>query len=403
MGVKKLLVYLRELCPEIVQTIELDKMKGYRIAIDIAVLTYANKSQFISRVAPKLDLVNEDVNYDDCTMFMVKQILVLYSRFLSVGCVPVTVFDGKAPALKGGTKRQRAGKSTSRKDNIAGLRRIAKSLLTDNSFCLSEDDFKFLMSFPKPIKTIDDIRSRLLAEVKSFITVTSDDYFKLETIFSNLGLPYIRAESEAEMTCAQMARHKDVLAIYTTDSDCLIYGCPIMINKVTYMNNSIIPVSPKAQCYTFENALKVTGLNNMQFIDFCIMCGTDFNPNSEGFGPDTNMRLLKHHGSIPKMIAARNAVQVRLDRNPYEELDEMDKLLIKYDPSVLNYDEVRCFLTSPVKYDKNALKLRVADNQFEIAFDALSSFLGGDVFAKIMDVSKLIVQRLQNVSKFMKH
>jgi 5'-3' exonuclease len=43
------------------------------------------------------------------------------------------------------------------------------------------------------------------------------------------------------------------------------------------------------------NALE---LKSKEFLDFCIMCGTDYNKNIPKVGPETSFKLIKKHHSI---------------------------------------------------------------------------------------------------------
>lgn len=401
MGVKSLLDYLRKQCEEIVQKGELTELKGQRVAIDIATVNYAYKSRYISKVAPKLNLLLEDIDYGKCTVYMFKEILHLLNQVLIAAICPVMVFDGTAPALKDGTKRDRAGKSDKKKRKIAMLRRIGNALVAGN-YVPQEGDLEFLRSFKTPITTLDLLRDRLLIEIKSFIVISRDDQLKLQAIFSAIGVPYVVAESEAEKTCSLMAKRKDVAAVYTTDSDCLMYGCPIMISKLTYGVTARIPVPPKMEVYSFTNVLAVTGLTETQFMQFCIMCGTDFNDNSPGFGPKSNHDLLLTFGSIPKIREAKQLLQDALDIQPWLKLGPIEKLLVGFNPDVLHYEEVRHFLTYPETYDRNALNIRISDRQFETCSKTLNEILTQEVFAQLLDLCKKIIEKLKGVAAIMK-
>lgn len=404
MGVHSLLKYLRDTNPEILEIIELSLLKGYRLAIDVAVVAYAAKSAYISKVTPKLDLIYMDVDYEDARRYMLVNILKIFLAVLSAGCCPVGIFDGIAPKLKGGTKKDRQLKSVSKMEKIARLRHIGSGLLKDpHNFKLTEDDIKFLRSFPKDITTIDGIRERLKTEINSYIPIDSTDYFLLSTVLAALGVPHVFAECEAEKTCSQMARHKDVIAIYTTDSDCLMYGCPIMINKLIYMQSATIPVPPKAQCYIFSNALAITNLKHTQFIDFCIMCGTDFNKNSPGYGPDKNYELLTTYGSIPKMMKAKSELQEYYKERSLHTKSKNDKLLLEYDFTFLNYDEVRCYITKPISYDKNSLKIKVSGVDLNNSLNTIKNILGEKIATSIMETCKKIFNYLKSVEQTMKH
>lgn len=402
MGIKGLLAFLRKINPEIRQEVELTTMRGYKIAIDVAVRAYAYKSEYISRVAPKLDLLYEDVDYKEATNFMFHQILKLYSNVVLAGCLPVSVFDGKPPALKDGTKKDRAAKASKKRSRIADLRRIGRALLEDPKYVPSEEDVAFLNGLPTPVRTVDDIRKRLLIDVKAFISVSVDDYLRFSVILANIGMPYLFAESEAEKTCAIMARHRDVLAVLTTDSDCLVYGCPIMIEKVKYSQSATVPVPPKIYCYSFRNVLSVLDLSNAQFIEFCNLCGTDFNDNSPGFGPETNLKIIKHFGSIKTIVETQAALKLKIDMNPWTKTTPEEKLILGFEYETLNHEAVIDFFIAPITYDRSSLQLRVEEDSFERAFDTLNQLLGPDVLARLTPLIKKLIERLRNLAKFLK-
>jgi|SRR5579885_3130741 len=436
MGIDGLLAFLRELCPEIVQHTKLSDFKGYRIALDLPVLCYQKKSDAISKLATKLDLVYEDIDYHYCTMFMIKKILGILENILYAGAIPVPVFDGTAPKLKQRTKANRKKKSDNKKDNIEHLRRILRGLLgntgnrsheynkdgtpntefvgfetkvsnlnnSNEPYHLTEFDIAFLRKYEKkrrPVQTIDDLKKILLAEIKQWVVITSHDYLILGTIFSTLGIPHVYAQSEAEQTCAQMCKMKDVMAVFTVDSDCLVYGCPIMINSITLATGIRVRGQPIVQCYLFSNVLSVLGLTHSQFIDMCIMFGTDFNDNCDGYGPVKNYQLIKHYGSIKNIEAAREQLQLKI--LTADKMHSAEKLCLTYDTTILNYDEVRCFFTNPITYDIKALQIRVLPNQQEHAFDMLAKIMTVDNFRQIADICKKLLELLIIANKGCKH
>lgn len=395
MGVKGLLMYLRERQAEIVQTTELTDFKGYRIAIDNAVLTYQYKSQYISANSGKINLFKETIDYAKATEYMIKKILELISQILIAGVCPVMVFDGKAPALKNGTKRDRAAKANKKKDRIANLKRLGLALCENPAYPISEEDVAFLRSFKKPITTIGDIEKRLEIETNGFVVITPEDQRQLQTILTAMGVPWLIAESEAEKTCSIMARRRDVIAVFTTDSDSLMYGCPIMINEITFRTTARIPAPPRCQCYSFINVLQVMDMTESQFLDFCIISGTDFNPNPPGFGPASIYLLLKYFGSIKNIIKAQEVLRQAKAINPWLKYNKIEKLVDKFDATILNYDEVRCFLTWPVTYDLK--RLEIVHQEVTVAEQHLTESLGAENFKGIQEVVGKIMSRLKTV------
>jgi flap endonuclease-1 len=393
MGVKGLLIYLRERDATIVQNFELSELRGYRIAVDNAVLTYQYKSQYISQESAKLNLFKENVDYAKATEYMIKRILEFVSQILIAGVCPVMVFDGKAPALKNATKKDRIAKSDKKKHRIEHLKRLGLALCENPAHPITEEDIAFLRSFKKPITTVGDIEKRLQIETNGFVLITDEDRRQLQVILTAMGVPWLIAESEAEKTCSIMARRRDVVAVYTTDSDSLMYGCPIMINEIRYRTSARIASPPTCQCYSFDNVLRVMDMTESQFLEFCVISGTDFNPNPPGFGPASIYDLLKYFGSLKNIIKAQAVLRQAKAVTPWLKYNKIEKLVDKFDATVLNYDEVRCFLTWPVTYDLKLLN--IVQQEYSVAEASLIGTFGADTFKGIQDVVSKIIQRLK--------
>lgn len=398
MGVKGLLEYLRKRNVAILQKCSLAEFKGYRIAVDVAILAYKMKYQFISKMSDKIDFVNEDLDYDACLNYMNRNILKVIDGILSAGCVPVIVFDGPPLALKKGTKAKRYDELTRKKFVISELRRLYKGLSSGSDFILTSNDVEFLKSFKPAIEDLEGIKQTLLKQIKQLVEVSSEDYQQLSFILTALGVPNFRAQCEAEKTCSQMVKHKDAIALLTTDSDALMYACPIVITKYTSGTGIRVKTAPTLECYTFTNVLEVLDLTHSQFVDFCIMCGTDFNDNSPGYGVESNYLLIKTYGSIAKMKEEKSKLALKL----HSTMTKAEKMLFKYEFEILNYNEVRNYVTTPPTYNKDCLKIRHVEDQYEKVVDCLSITMGDRKFNQISDLCKNIVAGLSAVSKFCK-
>ena len=372
MGIAGLLMFLKSKNPKIVQSMSSDDIKGMSIAFDLPILVYQKKSSVIrNQVKGLQDPIYDDPNYYESRILMVKYILDDIGAFMELNIKPVMVFDGKAPALKDGTKAMRKGKSTDKKHIISELRRIAKDVLENSGKNISSSDIEWLREFKKPCSSIDDLRTLIRNQLNQYVVVGPDDYILLRTIFKSLGVPVVQAVSEAEQTCSLMCKRKDVVAIYTTDSDCLVYGCPIMIKSYKIQKKARIAKPIQFECYTFKNALDVLGLKQQEFVDFCIMMGTDFNGNVAGYGPSKNYDFIKCYKSIIKIAEARNKIKNKSVR----EMSKWEILLMNYDVTKLNYLEVRDFFCENISYNREDLEITVTTDQFEATTKLLSGIL----------------------------
>lgn len=357
-----MLVFLRSINPGIKKKFTFAELAGTKSAIDVAIKTFEYKSRFRSDIVDKMDLLNDEINFEHETEYMIKSYLQLCWNFLKAKVIPVSVFDGKAPELKTITQAARRGKYDHGMDKINRLRRIGKLLTNDLEMELGDDDLVFLRDgFPKPIATIGNLLDRLKTELKASIQVTPEDRAKLWNVLETLGLPCVQAPSEAEFLCSQLCLQRQVASVVSKDSDCLMYYCPILITKVTYLGGHIVPKPPQGELYLFDDILKITELTPSAFKDFCIMCGTDFNDNSPGVGPAGNFTLIKTFGSIKNIIKAKQYLVEYMKINGIEEsgLSKNDKMLFKLDTSVYNYDAVIDFMSTPAVFDPKDLEMKI--------------------------------------------
>ena len=105
------------------------------------------------------------------------------------------------------------------------------------------------------------------------------------------------------------------------------------------MEKEVINIEPKLKKAHLE-----------EFLDFCILCGTDYNSNIQGVGSVSSFRLIKEHSSL-------------------ESISENTQ----YDTSCLNYHRVRELFT---EFNSNDIKTDVpycGEPDFEVLRNFLNS------------------------------
>merc|ERR1719252_307473 len=128
--------------------------------------------------------------------------------------------------------------------------------------------------------------------------VTKEHNEETKKLLRLMGVPVVEAPSEAEATCAALARDGKVYAAATEDADCLTFGTKILIR------NLMAAESQKKQILQvdLDVALEQLNLSMDQFIDFCIFSGCDYCDTLKGVGPSTAIKLIMQHGSIEKIL-----------------------------------------------------------------------------------------------------
>ena len=150
----------------------------------------------------------------------------------------------------------------------------------------------------------------------SILRVHSSDFDLLKDFLRLFRIPFINAHSEAEGTCAFLNICKIADYVLTEDTDVLAYGCTSMLHSLKLKEECITEIK-------LNDILQNLDLEKKQFVDFCIMCGTDYNDNIPKLGPKTCYNLLQKNHNI-------------------EAIEKLEK----YDITILNYNRVRtlfCF------------------------------------------------------------
>lgn len=263
----------------------------------------------------------------------------------------VFIYDTGAPPEKEETKKARRENRQKMDEKIYNL----QEHITDYHVSGSVTDL--LVQFQEKRKLHSLLNSKINIKAienevekmkkQSFI-VTKEDFETTKKVFDILDVPYIDAPLEGEQLCSDLCIQGKVHAVLSEDSDVLAYGTPIFLTKINTGTGTCV-------CIRYEELLKEMELTTEQFLDFCIMCGTDYNKNIFKVGPVKAYNLIKEHGSIeniPLDTTILNHVKVREFFRNYEK----STIKVNY-CGIPNFDKLKEFLISKnIGMDFEALK-----------------------------------------------
>ena len=260
--------------------VPLTMFRGQIIAIDGHNRAYSSFMVANKVVANYTNVGSQDIDRDAVLQKWHYSILDTVCLFLSHGITPAFVFDGNHLPEKADTQDKR--KEAKRKDRqeIEELKEILR-----NASPFDRD--------PKKIERLKQLLAR-----SNYIA--KDEMEKLMDLLLGIGIPVLQAKGDAEQLCAALAREGLVSAVYSEDTDNLVYGCPLMITSMsdTYYVEEKNRSFRKATCVLLSDILEDLGWDQPTFIDFCITLGCDFNIRIKGLGPKTAYKLIQEHGSI---------------------------------------------------------------------------------------------------------
>jgi len=293
MGIKCLLKFINEF-PELIKIVDRSTLKNKKVAIDISILIYRI---IISVRSSGADFTNQK---GDIT----SHILGLFNKtmeFLSIGVIPVYVFDGKPPSIKFKT--------------IENRKQIRKKALEKMELAITEDD--------------------KIKYFKRSSQITKEQWDQCRDLLDMMGIPYVNAPEEADSQCAYLAKNGLVDAVLTEDMDILTFGSTKIIRNIT----SHKVETSEINLIDLLNKLELT---YEQFIEFCILLGTDYCVGIIDTKPKIIYEYYLKHKNLEDTIEAFKKINIKT-------------------PDDSNYNEIKKYFMKPIINEILADKIKLKE------------------------------------------
>jgi 5'-3' exonuclease len=285
MGVHSLSRYIKTKIPTAITQIHISKFQGKRVALDVSNYLYKYKATQAS---------NWLVAFYN-----------LFKSFRKFQVHVVAIFDGIPPVEKTTTLRRRAENRENLQKRTEALKNAIESYEKYKAGDTSIDTKIFIDSLQKyteetelaeeigdPIELIDISRAKEALEkmISEDIHIYPADIEDLKQLITKIGAKYIQAKGETEPLCYSLFKAGQIEAVISEDSDLLVYG---VLNVILGYN-----MDGSCTLMNLVEILKDLEFTQQQFVDFCIMCGTDYNDNIRGIGPVKAKDLIYKYNTI---------------------------------------------------------------------------------------------------------
>lgn len=265
----------------------------------------------------------------DTTLFLYKFKAALGEKWLNgflnlIKCLRrnqvhcVFIFDGVSPAEKKTEQEQRKEGKRKLEDTISCLEQDLLNYYTNG--VISERLTKVRRNPDESFnpKIVEEIIEKKQNQV---VNISSTDFILLKNVLTCLKIPYYTALTEAEKFCSKLCIDGLVDGVISDDTDVIAYKCPISISKL----NSYTGV---CNVLDHKKLIELMEFTHEQFIDHCILCGTDYNKNLPNIGSSTAYKYIKK----------------------YKNIENIEKTL-GIDISLLNLNTTRKLFTEFMEYD----------------------------------------------------
>jgi 5'-3' exonuclease len=297
MGIQGLTPFLKKFAPSAFSTVHLSTFAKKKIAIDISLFLYKYKvvygEQWLSGILHMLSLLR------------------------SYSIHPIIVFDGEAPLEK---MEEQQNRRASREERTQKYNTITSCLDTFNSTGIVANELqefynKQATKFGVNSKfDVDLVVSQLDKLKNQNVKINYSDIELVQELMDTMSIPYFQAPSEAEGMCSWLCKKSLVEAVLTEDTDVLAYGANKFISKLNLYSATCTQIE-------YKSVLDSLTLDNDKFIEFCIMCGCDYNQRVKGLGPVRAYKMLLKHDCIEHVI--KNYPKIDFSPLKYNRVKEM--------------------------------------------------------------------------------
>ncbi len=255
---------------EICFSVGYDAFNGKKIAVDAYFIMYLIKASVLKKFIEESqnDFVDENPNEKEIGFKWIKSIVDLVNEFVYNGITSIFCFDGEHSIEKLKCKEKRKSQKISIKDKIEECRSAIKA---------------------DRLRISPDVYSKLKNYLCNFVYVSEEQVNILKYILKTLGVPVLNSKDEGEKLCVMLCREKKVHAVLSKDSDCLTYGCKLLITEFG---------GRRFKCIRLDYILRDLDYSIEKFVDYCISLGCDYNKNIFRVGPKKSKELIDQHHSI---------------------------------------------------------------------------------------------------------
>ena len=207
---------------------------------------------------------------------------------------PVFIFDGKPPSEK---EKEQQSRRDDRDKLVVSNQALEDDINTYKTTGEISDKLKKMAGEGE--FNIEVVEAKMEKKHDQVVYVVQADFDLLRGLFTCMKIPFYDAPEEAEKMCSKLCMDGHVAAVLSDDTDVIAYGTPISICKLNTSSGGCFVVR-------HENLRTKMELTKEQFLDHCIMCGTDYNKNIPGIGSVLAYKHIKTHGSIEGFRDATN-------------------------------------------------------------------------------------------------
>lgn len=309
MGIKGLCKLMSENSPNGVKVDSFNNLEGKKVSIDLNSLIFKY-------------IIYKNVNI----IVRLNYIITIFTKYK---IEPIFIFDGKSPIEKNKVIKKRQEKIELEKKKLKLLYED-KNLLDKNQF---ENISKYDNANNDNIKSI--INTKIYKTEKKTRQVNATIINNIKKYFDKNDVKYIHSDLESDFICAIINKNNLCEYHISEDTDIIALGCKYLIRNINFEAKTF-------ELYNRNTILDDLKINNSQFIDLCILLGSDYIPRTIGIKGYNILNIIRKYGSIEKIYDNLNDINTTLKKpilmNKKERYINVKNILLLNNININNYN-----------------------------------------------------------------
>lgn len=255
MGIRNLQHWIRWTVPQTVRSPDWSTFRGKRVGVDILGFLYRAKS---------------------CGVYPIVYVAQMVAACKQLGIQPIMIFDGKPPSEK--------QKILEMRTNIRHTSRIKKTQLEEAG------------------ADSESVKNEIQKLELNSTYFTSEERDQVKQFLYSCGVLSLNASGEADNVLAYFSRKGWISAVLSSDFDLLARG----VQNLIVPDGNTIPGNYGWKQYTLPTILMQADMTYEQFVEMCVLMGSDYTAGLRTIPFKTAYWTVKHSGSIEYTLARYN-------------------------------------------------------------------------------------------------
>eukprot|EP00826_Nyctotherus_ovalis_P011030 TRINITY_DN12879_c0_g2_i1.p1 TRINITY_DN12879_c0_g2~~TRINITY_DN12879_c0_g2_i1.p1 ORF type:complete len:216 (-),score=32.80 TRINITY_DN12879_c0_g2_i1:230-877(-) len=118
---------------------------------------------------------------------------------------------------------------------------------------------------------------------------------QVKEVLKVIGIPAVQAKAQAEAQCALFNKKGMAFGVNSEVLDSLAYGASMLLRHFKNEKKPTVQIESKTM-------LKELAITQNQFIDLCILCGSNCTQPIKGLGPARALNYIREYGTLEEVL-----------------------------------------------------------------------------------------------------